>query len=88
MADETAFPVPRPFAELRDHGLLWLINRAVLHPRGFALALHVADDGQVTGWSLVGDGTEPWQYAEEADEDQRFQAVEEFLASHRRPENR
>lgn len=54
----------RPFSELRDSGLLWLVNRVVFHPRGYALALHfegVAPDiGECTGWSLMGDGSEPW----------------------------
>jgi hypothetical protein len=57
----------RPFCELRDTGLLWLINRVVFHPRGYALAL-VYDDrdnphgngGTVLGWQLHGDGQEPW----------------------------
>lgn len=72
----------RPFAELREHGLLWLINRTVFHPRGYALAVHVADDGEtVTGWSMQGDGTESWNYAESVDEDESFRAVEAFLAS-------
>lgn len=57
----------RPFADLRDTGLLWLLNRVVFHPRGYALALHFTDGGSeggtyrdCTGWSLQGDGTEPW----------------------------
>ena len=50
----------RPMHELRDTGLLWLINTTALHPRGFALALHLDDEGLATGWSLFGDGSEPW----------------------------
>lgn len=57
----------RPFSELRDSGLLWLFNRVVLHPRGYALALHFEDreDGTTdyrtaTGWSILGDGSEAW----------------------------
>lgn len=53
---------PRPFAELRETGLLWLINRTVFHPHGFALALHVDSDGNATGWELLGDGSEPWTF--------------------------
>lgn len=64
----------RPFKDLRDSGLLWLINRSVLHPRGFALALTVADDGEATGWSLLGDGSEPWSY--DIDEAERFAQAE------------
>lgn len=50
----------RPFAEFRDEGLLWLVNRVVFHPRGYALAFHFDDSTNVTGWSLLGDGSEPW----------------------------
>ena len=60
-------PVARPFAELRDTGLLWLLwllNRVVFHPRGYALALHFEGQlpvlGECTGWSLQGNGSEPW----------------------------
>jgi len=61
-ADTVQPPDPgRPFSELRDTGLLWLINRVVFHPRGYALALHYDDLGEEpTGWGLMGDGTEPW----------------------------
>jgi hypothetical protein len=67
---------PRPIAELRDSGLLWLINRAVFHPRGFALALSY-HGGEVVGWKLLGDGSEPWQFGE--GEDQNFAAAEATL---------
>lgn len=60
-------PTPRPFSELRDTGLLWLINTSVLHPRGYALALHMDDDGNATGWSLMGDGTEAWTMGDPPD---------------------
>jgi hypothetical protein len=61
---------PRPFAELRDTGLLWLINRAALHPRGTALALHTDGAGDVTGWSLLRntDGA-PWSFDPATDAD-------------------
>lgn len=78
-------PPPLPFSKLRDHGLLWLINKAVFHPRGFALAFTVEDDGTVTGWSMQGDGTESWHYdndpAGDWSEDVAFAAVESFLNS-------
>lgn len=53
---------PLGFTELRDSGLLWLINTAVLHPRGYAMALADDEEGEAYGWSIVGDGTEPWQF--------------------------
>jgi len=73
----------RPFAELRDSGLLWLVNAAVLHSRGYALALHFDDDGNATGWSLQGDGSEPWTFLTDDPEiDQRFASVNRLLAAH------
>lgn len=72
---------PRPFADLADSGLLWLINAAVFHPRGFALALH-REDGEVVGWSLLGDGSEPWRF-EGDDIDSKFAAAEATFASAR-----
>ena len=75
----------RPLAELSDTGLLWLINRVVLHPRGFALALRRKADGEVTGWTMEGDGTECWSFGDMPDgqamDDVGFERVEAFLAS-------
>lgn len=70
---------PRPFSELRDSGLLWLINRAVLHPRGYAIALHVDGEGEVTGWSLLGDGSEPWTFEDGPDQRDAFRRAERTL---------
>jgi len=49
-----------PISELRRSGLLWLINTSVFHPRGYALALYFEEDGGVSGWTLMGDGTQAW----------------------------
>ena len=64
---------PRPFSELRDTGLLWLFNRVVFHPRGYALAIHsdAERDGSALGWSIMGDGTEPWSMGAEPTPEQR-----------------
>lgn len=70
---------PRPFSELRDSGLLWLINRTVFHPRGFALAL--VGYGGTAGWRLHGDGTEVWRF--DGDEDALFEAAERTLTATR-----
>lgn len=43
--------------DLHDSGLLWLINRCVFHPRGYALGVNGA--GQTV---LLGDGTEPYAF--------------------------
>lgn len=69
----------RPIEELRSTGLLWLINRVVFHPRGYALAL-IHQDERVIGWDLLGDGTQPWSFAP-ADEDEPFRDAAEFFAS-------
>jgi hypothetical protein len=74
----------RPFSEMREHGLLWLINKVVFHPRGFALAFDIEDDGTVNGWGLLGDGTEPWSFVD--GEDEEFAKVEAFLNSLREGE--
>lgn len=75
----------RPFKDLSDSGLLWLINRTVFHPRGYALALTVAGDGEATGWSLLGDGSEPWQYGEVDVENDKFRQAEATLKDSARP---
>jgi len=81
---EKTHPLPeRPassFDQLRATGLLWLINRVALHPRGFALALEYADgDPEPVGWSLAYAGAgEPWCFPH-AEEPEKFQAVEQLL---------
>lgn len=69
---------PRPFSELRDTGLLWLINRVVFHPRGYALAFTL-DDMAPEGWSLLGDGSEPWKFGDDVGENELFRAAESTL---------
>jgi len=76
---------PRPFSEMsdiepeRNTGMLWAINRYLLHPRGFALTFHFDDDQRLTGWSIQGDGREVWAFAA-ADDDKGFAGFESFLA--------
>lgn len=65
----------RPWAELSSSGLLWLINRVVFHPRGFALG------ASADGWMLLGDGTEPWAFGIAFDEDALFAAAAATLAT-------
>jgi hypothetical protein len=69
----------RPIDELRDSGLLWLINRTVFHPRGLALALVYGENAVVTGWRLMGDGTEPVWFSPD-DEAGLFAAAKATLA--------
>ncbi|MEV6413862.1 hypothetical protein [Kribbella sp. NPDC051718] len=73
--------IPFTFEALRDTGVLWLVNRAVFHPRGVALALHLGTTGGVIGWSLVAspDGS-PFTFdGTTIDEAARMQAVEELI---------
>lgn len=68
------------FRRLSEYGVLWLVNRAVFHPRGFALSLVYADgEPEPYGWTIEGDGTEPWRFDEDLVEDQRFEAVRDLL---------
>lgn len=65
-----------PFSAIRSSGLLWAINKTLMHPRGYALGL---DDDE--GWTVYGDGTEPWSFGEGVPEDDLFNAFEALLAS-------
>ena len=78
---------PRPLSELSDSGLLWLINRVVFHPRGFALQL-VKDfeTGEIVGWRLSGDGTQAWHM--EGDEPEFESTEATFAAAKAKPEPR
>lgn len=67
--DERVTPV-----DLKGDGVLWMVNCAVFHPRGLALA--VDEDGEL---SLVGDGKEPWQF-DAAVADIKFAAFNALVA--------
>jgi len=70
----------RSFKEFRDSGLLWLVNKTVFHPRGFALCLFVDQEtGEVSGWDLIGDGEESWTFSDTMDEDEHFRNVKRLL---------
>lgn len=73
---------PRPFNELQDEGLLWYINRVAFHPRGFALGIYTDDDGNVTGWTMLGDGSAVWTFSNE-DDDEEFAKASAFFATRR-----
>jgi hypothetical protein len=60
--------------DLQADGVLWMINKAVFHPRGFALAID-----QHGLLSLMGDGSEPWTYEHDL-EDAKFAAFNALLA--------
>jgi hypothetical protein len=64
-----------PF-DWHDDGVLWLVNRVVFHPRGFALAHTPGTDR----WLLLGDGSETWRFVPGEKEDELFAKVEALLA--------
>lgn len=44
--------------DLQRDGLLWLVNRSVFHPRGYALGYDPGDGS----FHLLGNGGEPWSF--------------------------
>lgn len=71
----------RTFEDFRAAGLLWLVNRHVFHPMGYALTFHIdTETKRVLGWSIQGDGREVWSFAEK-DDDAGFHDVKRFFAS-------
>lgn len=80
MSDKAKSTIRPPLlqVDLRKDGLLWLINRTVFHPRGYALAIDPEADN---AFYLMGDGSEPWRYdLGEGGERAHFRAVEAVLA--------
>lgn len=73
----------RPFADLRSTGLLWLVNTTVFHPRGYSLGIALDDDGNATGWTLYGDGTEPWQFRDPDPMPEGQMSIDECFAAAR-----
>ncbi|MEO7260268.1 MAG: hypothetical protein ABI047_03260 [Jatrophihabitantaceae bacterium] len=74
MTETMSVAPPMVEVDLRADGLLWLINRTVFHPRGYALA--VEEPGGAL--YLMGDGSTPWSYG--LDENTHFAAVDAVLA--------
>jgi len=74
----------RPWSELMDSGLLWLVNRQVFHPMGFSLSLHLDEHGEPVGWSIIGDGGEICAFPYEL-EQEYFDKVQATLDAYRRP---
>lgn len=70
------------FNDLEKSGLLWLINRCVFHPRGFVFGLIPDENGNIAGWTVVGDGKKPLQFDFDMDEI-GFLTVETFFAKMR-----
>lgn len=89
-----------PFSAIQAHGLVWLLNTSVFHPRGYAMALEYPADASLAdidaglvepvGWRLLGDGGEPWQFGTHDEGtkervDAAFAAATRFLAAHSPP---
>lgn len=85
--DLTAPPAPEilPLLDLRDTGLLWLINRSVFHPIGLALGFAYDDDGRFAGWCLFGDGSEPMRFDDTADHEFFAKAMATLDSARNRP---
>lgn len=62
--------------DLQESGLLWLINRTVFHPRGYALGY----DTITKEFLLFGDGTEPYTFSGDgADEAANLARIKEIM---------
>lgn len=72
------------FGALSTSGLLWLINRAVFHPRGLALGLeYAAGDPEPRGWMLLAAAPgEPFTFGlPDGVENAQYAAAEELIAA-------
>lgn len=76
---ETAPAADEREVDLVESGLLWLINRQVFHPRGFALSR----DPDTNTFYLNGDGADVWSYAEDIGENAKLRRVEALFARQR-----
>lgn len=46
----------------RDDGLLWLVNTAILHPRGFALGVQVDENDEPVGLAVAQHTDDYWHF--------------------------
>lgn len=61
--------------DLREDGILWMLNTTVFHPRGLALAV---SDGHLY---LTGDGDEVWVFEEDVAESS-FESFNAMIERH------
>jgi hypothetical protein len=61
--------------EIREDGLLWLINRVVFHPRGYSLGY----DPVTKDFALLGDGTETFTFGAESVEAPHLARIRELM---------
>lgn len=64
------------FNEMSDRGLIWKINKEVLHPLGLALARNL--DGTSNGCLVAPDGV--WEYDEESNK-RNIEKYNKFIES-------
>lgn len=62
------------FNDLSDYGLIWKINKEILHPLGLALARN--EDGTSNGCIVAPDGV--WEYSEESNQ-KNIEKYDNFL---------
>jgi hypothetical protein len=67
-----------PWEKMREHGVLWYINRLAFHPRGISLTLTKDNEGNIIAWGLIGDGSEPFAFDPD-DDDEEFHKFDKFL---------
>lgn len=75
--------IENPVQFLVDHGILFEMNRQVLHPLGLELHFHLSDEGRITGIELLDNraSTNPIYFSPEAFEEGR-QKYEQYMAEH------
>lgn len=75
--------VEKPAAFLQEHGILFEINRQVLHPLGLELHLAVGDDGELARLEILDNRGRPGPifFSSEAFEDGR-RKYEAYMAAH------
>jgi hypothetical protein len=61
--------------DLRTDGLLWLINRVVFHPRGYALGYEEGNHQ----FLLIGDGSETFSFGGESGETVYLERIRELM---------
>jgi hypothetical protein len=62
--------------DLQQDSLLWLINRTVFHPRGYALSYNTDTEE----FALLGDGSEPWTFpGDGASETRHLQRIKDLM---------
>jgi hypothetical protein len=80
IATEPAIPIP--MNEFLGSGMLWAINKFLLHPQGFSLAFAMNKAGELVGWQVLGDGTEPRHFDADEPEATAYAALLDARRSH------